>query len=551
MSNKVVISMASFLVLGFLFVMASFDQAMAQRGKMPPAIEKELKKASQMYFDRCAGCHGLLRKGATGPALEPDKMSAMGEKYLIKIMTDGTPGGMPDWGRQGLLNKQEVFLLAKYLQLEPVAPPELPLEEIKKSWKVYVQPDKRPTKPMHGKDWQNFFGIILRDAGQVAIVDGSSKALINVIDTGYAVHILRLSASGRYMYSIGRDGRTTRIDLWLKKPDKVAEIKTCYDARSVDTSKYEGKWGNFKDKYAVVGCYWPPSFIVLEGDTLEPLKIVGTSGYTYDTNEFLREARVASIVSSHQDPLWVINVKELGQVWLVDYTDINNLKISMVNAERFLHDGGWDISKRYFLVAANMRNKVAVIDTVEKKLEALVTTGVKPHPGRGANVYHLEYGPVWCTGHIGSPEVVCIGVDKRNYPENAWKVVKKTKLPGKGGGNLFVKTHHRSKWIIADRTLNPDLKLQRSFHVIDKNTLEVVKTIEIPKKYQGRVVHIEYNKEGNEFWISVWGKLSKPKENAILVYDDKTLKVKHEITGNWVKSPTGKFNVYNTMRDIY
>ncbi len=549
MKKFAVTSIMLSLLFGFLFIVGIVDKSDAEQ--LPEPIQKELKKASQLYFDRCAGWHGLLRKGATGPSLLPEKTKGMGDEYLIEVMTNGTPGGMPDWGRQGLLNKEQLKLLAKYMQLEPVAPPELSMAEIKKSWKLIVPPNKRPKKPMHSRDWQNFFGVIMRDAGQVAIVDGSSYELVNVINTGYAVHIIRVSASGRYMYSIGRDGRTTLIDLWLETPDKVAEIKTCYDARSVDTSKYEGKYGDFKDKYAIVGCYWPPSFIILEGDTLEPLKITGTSGYTYDTNEFLREARVASIVASHTDPMWVVNIKELGQVWLVNYEDINNLKVSMVNAERFLHDGGWDITKRYFLVAANMRNKVAVIDTVEKKLEAIVETGTKPHPGRGANVYHIEQGPIWCTGHLGSPEVVCIGVDKRNFPENAWKVVKKIKLPGEGGGNLFVKTHHKSKWIIADRTLHSDLKLQRSFHVIDKESLEVVKTIEIPQKFKGRVVHIEYNKGGNEFWVSVWGNVHKPKENAILVYDDKTLKVKKEITGDWVKSPTGKFNVYNTMRDVY
>ncbi|MBI3926202.1 MAG: c-type cytochrome [Armatimonadetes bacterium] len=30
---------------------------------------QEIERASYLYFDRCAGCHGVLRKGATGPAL--------------------------------------------------------------------------------------------------------------------------------------------------------------------------------------------------------------------------------------------------------------------------------------------------------------------------------------------------------------------------------------------------------------------------------------------------------------------------------------------------
>jgi nitrite reductase (NO-forming)/hydroxylamine reductase len=54
-------------------------------------------------------------------------------------------------------------------------------------------------------------------------------------------------------------------------------------------------------------------------------------------------------------------------------------------------------SKRYFMVAANQSNKIAVIDTKEGKLAALVDVGKIPHPGRGANFIHPKFGPVWAT----------------------------------------------------------------------------------------------------------------------------------------------------------
>ena len=38
----------------------------------PPLTEAEFAKAKQIYFERCAGCHGVLRKGATGKPLTPD-----------------------------------------------------------------------------------------------------------------------------------------------------------------------------------------------------------------------------------------------------------------------------------------------------------------------------------------------------------------------------------------------------------------------------------------------------------------------------------------------
>ncbi|MBF0344865.1 MAG: c-type cytochrome [Nitrospirae bacterium] len=517
--------------------------------KAPPITAEEMKKASEIYFDRCAGCHGMLRKGATGSALTPEKTLAIGTENLKIIMDGGLPGGMPDWGKQGVMSAADIDVVARFIQHEPPSPPEMTMEQMKKSLRVTLQPASRPSKPEHSLNWQNFMGVVLRDTGKVAIIDGDTKKLVSIVDTGFAVHILRSSASGRFFYSIGRDGKVTLIDLWLKTPDKVAEVKTCYDARSIETSKYKGKEGDFIDKLAIVGCYWPSSMVVLNGETLEPLKVVSTSSYTYDTNEFLREARVASIVAAPYDPIWVVNIKESGQTWLVNYSDLRNMKISMIETERFLHDGGWDSSKRYFLVAANMRNKVAIVDTVESKLVALVETGIKPHPGRGANLEHPEYGPIWCTGHLGDNTIACIGTDPKKHPKNAWKVVKKIQLPGDGGGNLFVKTHPSSTWMWADRPLNPDAKLQRSVFAIDKKKLEVVKTIEMPEKYKGRAVHFEFNKDGNEVWVSVWGKKTEP--SAILVYDDKTFKLVNEITGDWVRTPTGHFNVYNTTQDVY
>ncbi|MEW6281776.1 MAG: cytochrome D1 domain-containing protein, partial [Candidatus Eremiobacterota bacterium] len=289
---------------------------------------EDAERAGYIYFDRCAGCHGVLRKGATGPPLTLDKTTAYGMDVLKTFIRDGTEGGMPGYGKEGTLSEAEVDLLARFLVKEPPPPPEMTMEKMKSSWKVSVPPDKRPRAPQHPRDWENFMGIVLRDVGKVAIVDGDTKELVSLIPTGYAVHILRSSATGRYFYSIGRDGKITMIDLWMNPPQMVAEVKACFDARSVESSKYSGPQGNFLDKYIVVGGYWPPMLAILDGQTLEPLRLMSTSGYTCDTGDYVREARVASIVASHHDPMWVVNVKETGQIWLVDYSDLNNLKIS-------------------------------------------------------------------------------------------------------------------------------------------------------------------------------------------------------------------------------
>jgi nitrite reductase (NO-forming) / hydroxylamine reductase len=524
-----------------------------QAAEAPPALPPaptvtpaEFEQAKQIYFDRCAGCHGVLRKGATGPQLLPAKTRALTTPILKAFIVNGTGGGMPDLGRQGILTDAESDLLARYIQLDAPVPPELGMAEMKKSWKLTVPPDKRPTKPEHDRDWQDFFAVVLRDAGQVAIIDGKTKEIVNVVKTGFAVHITRSSFSGRYVYSIGRDGRATMIDLWMKVPDKVAEVKPCSDARSIDTSKYKGKLGDFTDKLAIIGCYWPPQFIVLDGHTLEPLKVVSTRSMTYDTMEYHQEPRVASIVASHFKPEWVVNIKETGLIWLVDYSDLKSLRMTQIQGEKFLHDGGWDATKRYFMVAANMANKVVVIDVQEGKLEAIFETGIKPHPGRGANWVDPKFGPVNGTPHLGEGKVGVYGTDPAKHKEYAWKLVRELKTLG--GGGLFIKTHPKSKNIWVDHTMNGDPDIQKHVCVFKKENLEKEPTCwKVSDK--GRAVHFEFNKAGTEIWVSVWGK--KDGQSELVVYNDKTLKEVARIDDPRIITPTGKFNTYNTMKDVY
>ena len=519
--------------------------------KAPKMSEEEFKRARQIYFERCAGCHGVLRKGATGKPLTPDITIPRGTDYLKVFIQYGSPAGMPNWGTSGELTEKEVDLMARYVQQTPPMPPEFGLKEMKETWKVLVAPADRPTKKMNNYNIANIFSTTLRDSGEVALIDGDTKKIINVVKTGYAVHISRLSASGRYLYVIGRDAKVNVIDLWMEKPDNVAEIKVGLEARSVDTSKFKG----FEDKYAIAGSYWPPQYVIMKGDTLEPMKIVSTRGMTVDTQEFHPEPRVASIVASHHKPEFVVNVKETGKILLVNYRDLNALNVTEIPAARFLHDGGWDASKRYFLVAANQSNKVAVVDTVTGKLAALIDVGKIPHPGRGANFTHPKYGPVWATGHLGDESISLIGTapgDKK-YGKYAWKVVET--LKGQGGGSLFIKTHPKSRRLYVDTPLNPDPKISQSVAVYDLDNLGKGYSVLPIAEWSGlgegakRVVQPEFNVAGDEVWFSVWS--AKNQQSAIVVVDDKTLKLKTVIKDPRLITPTGKFNVYNTQHDIY
>ncbi len=525
------------------------ETKMALSPEGPMLKEAEFKQATRIFFERCAGCHGVLRKGATGKPLTPDLTRAKGTEYLKALIKFGSPAGMPNWGTSGELTDTEIDIMARFLQQEPPEPPEWGMEQMRKSWREVVPVASRPTKPEHTRNLDNFFAVTLRDSGEIALIDGDTKEIVNIVKTGYAVHISRLSHSGRYVYTIGRDARLNLIDLWMAKPDTVAEIKVGLEARSVETSKYKG----FEDRYAIAGSYWPPQYVLMDGPTLEPLKVVSTRGMTVDTQEYHPEPRVAAIVASHQHPEFIVNVKETGRILLVNYADIANLQVTTLDAARFLHDGGWDSTHRYFLTAANQSNKIAVVDSKERRMAALVDVDKIPHPGRGANFVHPKYGPVWGTSALGNEKITLIGTDPATHPDHAWKVVEV--LKGQGGGSLFIKTHPHSQHLYVDTPLNPEPKFSQSVAVFDITDLDagyqVLPIAEWANLGKGpkRVVQPEFNQTGDEVWFSVWS--GKEEESAIVVVDDKTLKLKHVIKDKRLVTPTGKFNVYNTVKDIY
>ncbi|MEZ5564454.1 MAG: cytochrome D1 domain-containing protein [Gammaproteobacteria bacterium] len=515
----------------------------------PPITEAEYARATRIFFERCAGCHGVLRKGATGKPLTPDITTVKGTEYLKALINFGSPAGMPNWGTSGELTVEDIDLMARFLQHEPPAPPEWGMADMKASWKVIVPVEERPTQQQNKLNLDNIFAVTLRDSGEVALIDGDTKQPVTFIKTGYAVHISRLSDSGRYVFTIGRDGKLDLIDLWMPVPKTVAEIRVGLEARSVESSKFKG----YEDKYAIAGAYWPPQFVLMDGATLEPLKIVSTRGMTVTDQEYHPEPRVAAIVASHQHPEFIVNVKETGRIQLVDYSDIENLGITTIDAREFLHDGGWDSTHRYFLTAANKSNTVVVVDSKDRKLIARVPVDEIPHPGRGANFVHKKFGPVWATSALGNDKITLIGTDPDGHPDHAWKVVQV--LKGQGGGSLFVKTHPKSRNLWVDTPLNPEEKISQTVAVFDIDNLDRgYKVLPIAAWAQlgpgaRRIVQPEYNRAGDEVWFSVWSGMTE--ESAIVVVDDRTRKLKKVIKGPRIVTPTGKFNVFNTVHDVY
>lgn len=504
----------------------------------PKALDAyEFEASRQEYFNRCAGCHGLQRTGATGPDIGAARAGMIGTDGLRSILNYGTPRGMGNFGQSGLLTAAQITDLAAYLQLPPPNPPPLSMSEIQASWQLLVPVASRPTSPQHTRNWQNYMGVVLRDAGQVAIFDGDTKAEVARINTGFAVHILRASSSGRYFYAIGRDGVVTMIDLWPATPNVVARVKGCHDARSVESSKF----ASYDDRYLLQGCYWPPQYVVYDGLTLQPKQRVDLP--MIDLNgDPLVENRVASIVAAPNRPAWVINQKEAGFVSIIDYSDplgANFPIVADIEGAKFLHDGGFDHTGNYFIVAANASNKMVVVDLVSESRVALIDVGPVPHPGRGVNWQDPVYGWVNATAHISAGQISVYGADPAGRPDVAWQVVRTIPLPS--AGSLFVKSHPASPWVLVDMPLSAT-GYEKQICAIAKATGTLNRCFQVANN--GRATHIEFNKTGTEIWVSDWAQ-----DGALVILDSNTLVEKQRISG--LRTPTGKFNVHNTANDIY
>ncbi|NIZ63183.1 nitrite reductase [Sedimentitalea sp. CY04] len=544
------------LGVGFALLLGSTAAPVLAEG---PTLSQEAFDASkQLYFEQCAGCHGVLRKGATGKNLEPVVKTTkadgtvveggtlkLGQERLEKIIAWGTEGGMNNFS--DIMTEDQIRDMATYIQMDPPKPPEMSLAQMEATRKIYVEEADYPTEPLHGRNWENFFVVIERDAGKVAVIDGDTKEVLVHIPTGYAVHVIKASEHhsisepenpGRFWYTMGRDGKMTKIDLW-QTPDKmlVSEVKVAYDARDVAVSG--------DGKYIIGGAYWPPHFVISDAVTMEPLKVVSTRGVNTE-GDYVEEARVAAIYTTPHEPTWLVAVKELGQMWQVDYSDLDNLRIDKIDTSRFLHDGFFDPTGRYFQIAANASNQMVVVDAKERKLEAIIDTAALPHPGPGANWIDPNCGPVAGTTHLGVGTVTVWGNDPEGHPDQAWKTCYEVETDGAG---LFIRTHPNSDYYWADQTKHPEPEIQQSVQVISKETGEIVKTIQVTDTPGTAAVHFEFNADGTEVWVSKWNMSDSLEPNGeIVIYDAKTLEEIGRVKGLY--APTGKFNVFNRSNHV-
>ena len=320
----------------------------------------------------------------------------------------------------------------------------------------------------------------------------------------------------------------------------------------MDTSKFKG----YEDKYLIGGTYWPPQYSIMDGET-EPIKVVSTRGQTVD-GEYHPEPRVASIVASHIKPEWVVNVKETGQIIPVDYTDLKNSRPppSSRPSSSTTAAGTTPSATSWSPPTPPTRSRQSIPRPASwPRWSTPRRSRTRVAAPTSSTRSSARSGPP-ATGDDVVSLISTASDDPKyaKYKEHNWKVVQELKMPG--AGNLFVKTHPKSKNLWADAPMNPERKSPNPSTSTTADLSKAPKRLDVAKdsglpesKAIRRATHPEYNEAGDEVWISLWG--GKTDQSAIVIYDDKTLKLKKVITDPAIVTPTGKFNVFNTMHDVY
>lgn len=471
----------------------------------------------EYYADSCAGCHGINRDGATGVALIPQRLWADDEHYF-KLIKEGQPGTvMPGWAALGLTD-EEVWALVGLLR-SPVEAEQMQwgIDQIDASLVMLVDESTLPTGPTHEGNVNNLMLVTEREARSIAVFDGDSHQLIARIPASYRAHGYTFSPTNpRWAYNMGRDGWVFKIDLYSLQP--VRKVRIGLDSRAVAVSD--------DGRFLIAGNYVPATAVILDAETLEPLKVIETRA-TNPEGEMV-DSRVATIVDTSPDlvgPYFLVALKEAGQVWRIDWSQPDFPILPLENVGHILHDGFLSLDNSTFYLAAQTDNWMAAIDVASMMIVARIETGAIPHPGSGA-VWEVDGTGYAATVHAGEGKVTIWKLDTN---EIIGSVVT-------SGAGLFIRAHESSPYVWADSMFAPE---PHSITVFEKDPpFEIVGLIT-----DGiRTLHPEFTADGRYAYVSDW------EGNMVRVYDAETLEKVAEVEN--ISTPTGIFSVSRRLETL-
>ncbi|RMG38430.1 MAG: cytochrome C oxidase Cbb3 [Gammaproteobacteria bacterium] len=485
--------------------------------------------APALYAQHCAQCHGPGRLGGMGPALLPENLHRLKrDKAMATIRNGRAATQMPPFGDK--LSDGQIQALVDYIYTPLPKVPEWGMAQIRASHKVLVPEDQLPTRPVHRADPMNLFVVVELGDHHATILDGDRFEPLIRIKTHFALHGgPKYSPDGRFVYFASRDGWISKFDMWSLQ--YVAEVRAGINARNAAVSG--------DGRYVMVANYLPHSLVLLDARDLSPIRVIPVDDGRGHSS------RVSAVYDAPPRQAFIAALKDLPEVWEISYADdplpvyngpmhdyrldegvakvTGRFPVRRIRLDGYLDDFFFDPSYRLLIGASREGGGGQVINLDLGRRIAKVDIDGMPHLGSGITWRYKDHR-VLATPNLHKGEVTIIDMDN-------WKTLKRIKTDGPG---FFLRSHENTPYAWVDVFFGPH---RDEVHVIDKRTLEIVKTLRpVPGK---TAAHVEFDKDGRHALLSIWDM-----DGAVIVYDANSFR---EVKRLPMVKPSGKYNVHNKI----
>ncbi len=493
---------------------------------VPPALAAT--NTAALYKQHCAECHGPRRLGLMGPALLPENLKRLRKKAAVRVVSQGRPATqMPAFGDK--LEPRQIEALVDFVYTPLKQVPVWGMKEIRASQLVYHEPGELPNVPLFDADVDNLFMVVELGDHHATLLNGDTFEPIHRFPTRFALHGgPKWAQGGRYIYFASRDGWISKFDVF--NLTYVAEVRAGINSRNLAVSD--------DGRYVAVANYLPHSLVILDARDLSPLKVIPA------TDGRGNSSRVSAVYTADPRSSFVVALKDIPEVWEISYDDDPpagfggwmhdyredsgegkskiRFPVRRIDVPAILDD--FFLTQDYEKIIGSSRDGgTQVVDLDLKRSVATIDLPGMPHLS-SAITWKRGDQTVMATPNIRKPEVTIVDTA-------TWQVIKR--IPTKGPG-FFMRSHENSPYAWTDVFFGPNRDLM---HVIDKQTLEIVKTLRpAPGKTSA---HVEFTKDGRYALVSIWDP-----DGALVVYDANSLE---EVKRLPMKKPSGKYNVHNKL----
>jgi len=505
--------------------------AMIAAAALPLRAEATEPDGQIVYQQHCAACHGDDRLGSIGPALLPENLRRLRKKKALGVVADGRPATqMPAFKEQ--LDDKQIAAVVDFVYTKLPAIPDWGMAETKATHVIHNPVSALPDKPVHDADPLNLFTVVETGDHHVTILDGDKFEPLWRFPSRYALHGgAKYSPDGRFVYFGSRDGWVSKYDLYSLKP--VAEIRAGINTRNIAVSA-DGKW-------VMVGNFLPHSLVVLHAEDLSPFRVIPV------TDGKGKTSRVSAVYTARPRSSFVVALKDMTEIWELSYDPdappiygnfVHNYRegqvegvvvaeqpfgIRRIEVGDYMDDFFFDQAYTDVMGAARNAKKGQVFNLDARRKVADLELDSMPHLGSGIT-FQYDGRDVMATPHLREGMVSVIDME-------SWQTVKRIKTLGPG---FFMRSHENTPYAWVDVFFG---KHRDAMHVIDKRTLEIVRTL---RPEPGKTAaHVEFTRDGKHALVSIW-----ENDGALVIYDAATLE---EVKRIPMKKPSGKYNVYNKI----